>query len=258
MWNKFPEILSGQVPTQTDFDIKVVLTTDDSEDDLPILNELGFYVYSPQMKRVMAENNPDLAEIVNIDQATIYDYNAQVLDRFDQAGIRLGGTSYLRIPSQAKHFDEGGFNGTKSISMLIKINEALSANKYILQSGTKSLYFDGTQWQHPGFNKMYVNGVESFTNEHMLNDWVHIVLTSTSKIDAGNNIYVGSNSSGSNQIDINLGAFSMAAYVLDAADVENEYEMLTGKPQESISTDQVSFNIIDYGATPYRFSFQRV
>jgi len=90
----------------------------------------------------------------------------------------------------------------------------------------------------------------------MLDDWVHIALTSTSKINAGDYIYVGSDDAGANQLDITLGAFSMAAYVLDATDIENEYEMFIGYPQEELFTDTVMLNSIDIGLIPYQVSWQ--
>ena len=90
----------------------------------------------------------------------------------------------------------------------------------------------------------------------MIGDWAHIALTSTSKINAGTDIYVGSDSNGSNGIDMTVGAFSMAAYTFDSEDVENEFEMFTGRPQESIALDNLSFTVTDYGMIPYRIGFQ--
>jgi hypothetical protein len=91
----------------------------------------------------------------------------------------------------------------------------------------------------------------------MINDWVHVVLTSGSKINAANDIYVGSDDTGANQTDITLGLFAMAAYTLDAFDAETEYEVLVGYPQESLALEQFSFNVIDYGLTPYKVAWQR-
>ena len=104
---------------------------------------------------------------------------------------------------------------------------------------------------------MYVNGVESFDNQAMINDWAHIVLTSDTRIAAGNDIYVGSDLSGDNQLDLTLGVFTMAPYILDSKDVETEYEMLVGYPQEVIATDTVTFNIADYGLISYQNVWQR-
>ena len=252
-----PTLVDNPTNQVTEYNIKATLFTNDSEDDLPILSNIGLYAYTQGMKRVVSDNTNESATIVNIDNAIIFDDDVEVLDRLDQSGIRLSGNSYLTIPSQSSNYDSGGFNGTKSISIVFKINEPLSANKYILESGSKSLYWDGTAWQYPGFSKMYVNGQESFNNQAMINDWVHVVLTSTSKINAGSSIYVGSDDAGANQTDITLGLFAMAAYTLDQFDAETEYEVLVGYPQESLGEEQISFNIIDYGLTPYRVAWQR-
>ena len=251
-----PGITSTAQSTVTDFDITISLLTNDSEEDLPILTNIGLYAYSNGMKRVISENSSDKAVIMNLDDSIIFDDDVEILDRLDQSGIKLSGSSYLKIPSQSKNLDTGGFDGTKSISMVIKLNEPLTANKYILQSGSKSVYWDGTAWQYPGFTNMYVNGYSSFQNRAMIGDWAHIALTSTSKINAGTDIYVGSDSNGSNGIDMTVGAFSMAAYTFDSEDVENEFEMFTGRPQESIALDNLSFTVTDYGMIPYRIGFQ--
>ena len=251
-----PQITSSSVNTVTDYEITISLSTDNSETDLPILTNIGLYAYSDSMKRVIPENGEDLAQIMNIDQSIIFDDDVEVLDRIDQAGIWLNGTSYLKIPSQSKHSDLNGFDGTKSITMILKINEPLTSGKYILESGSKSLYWDGTAWQYPGFSSMYVNGQSTFDNKAMIDDWVHISLTSTSKINAGDYIYVGSDDAGANQLNITLGAFSMASYVLDPSDVENEYEMFVGYPQEELFTDTVSLNSIDIGLIPYQVAWQ--
>jgi hypothetical protein len=252
-----PTLVDNPANQVTEYNIKATLFTNDSEDDLPILSNIGLYAYTQGMKRVVSDNTNESATIVNIDNAIIFDDDVEVLDRLDQSGIRLSGNSYLTIPSQSSNYDSGGFNGTKSISIVFKINEPLSANKYILESGSKSLYWDGSAWQYPGFSKMYVNGQESFNNQAMINDWVHVVLTSTSKINAGSSIYVGSDDAGANQTDITLGLFAMAAYTLDQFDAETEYEVLVGYPQESLGEEQISFNIIDYGLTPYLVAWQR-
>jgi len=248
------ESTTGQV---NEYNILVTMTTDDSEEDLPILSNIGLYVYSQGMKRVTSDNSNENAEIVNIDSLIIHDDNVDLLDRFDQAGIRLAGNSYIKIPSQANNYDAGGFNGTKSISITFKINESLTGTKYIFDSGSKSLYWDGTSWQHPGFSAMYVNGQLAFDDAAMVDDWVHVVLTSTSKINAGTNIYIGSNASGANQTDMNLGIFSMAAYSVDQADAENEYEMLVGTPHEDLALDNITFQMFDYGLTPYKVAWQK-
>jgi len=251
-----PTLLDDPTNQVTSYDIKATLFTNDSEDDLPILSNIGLYAYTQGMKRVVSDNTNEAAVIVNPDNCVIFDDDVEILDRLDQSGIRLSGNSYLRIPSQSSNYDSGGFNGTKSISLVFKINEPLVANKYILESGSKSLYWDGSVWQHPGFSKMYVNGQETFDNQAMVNDWVHVVLTSTSKINAGTDIYVGADDAGANQTDITLGLFAMAAYTLDQFDAETEYEVLVGYPQEGLGQEQVSFNIIDYGLIPYKVAWQ--
>jgi hypothetical protein len=251
-----PTLLDDPTNQVTSYDIKATLFTNDSEDDLPILSNIGLYAYTQGMKRVVSDNTNEAAVIVNSDNCVIFDDDVEVLDRLDQSGIRLSGSSYLKIPSQSSNYDSGGFNGTKSISLVFKINEPLVANKYILESGSKSLYWDGSAWQHPGFSKMYVNGQETFDNQAMVNDWVHVVLTSTSKINAGTDIYVGADDAGANQTDITLGLFAMAAYTLDQFDAETEYEVLVGYPQEGLGQEQVSFNIIDYGLIPYKVAWQ--
>jgi len=251
-----PTLLDDPTNQVTSYDIKATLFTNDSEDDLPILSNIGLYAYTQGMKRVVSDNTNESAVIVNPDNCVIFDDDVEILDRLDQSGIRLSGNSYLRIPSQSSNYDSGGFNGTKSISLVFKINEPLVANKYILESGSKSLYWDGSVWQHPGFSKMYVNGQETFDNQAMVNDWVHVVLTSTSKINAGTDIYVGADDAGANQTDITLGLFAMAAYTLDQFDAETEYEVLVGYPQEGLGQEQVSFNIIDYGLIPYKVAWQ--
>lgn len=256
---------SGTMPTLLDnnsnqvniYDVKVTIETSDSQEDLPILFELGLYTYTQGMKRVVAENHTDVATIYNIDNAVIYDYEIETLDRIDRAGIRLAGNSYLTIPSQTKNTDQNEINGTKSISLMFKINEPLVGTKYILKSGTKAFYFDGTQWQHTGFNNVYVNGQPGIDNQAMINDWVHVVLTSTSKIDAGANIYVGSDNTSTNQTDITLGSFAMAAYTLDQKDAEMEYETFVGYPIESIAVENVQFQIIDYGLQAYNYAINR-
>lgn len=252
-----PTLVDDPTNQVTQYNIKATLFTNDSEDDLPILSNIGLYAYTQGMKRVVADNTNESAVIVNPDNCVIFDDDVEILDRLDQSGIRLSGNSYLRIPSQSSNYDSGGFNGTKSISLVFKINEPLAANKYILESGSKSFYWDGTAWQHPGFSKMYVNGKESFDNQAMLSDWVHVVLTSTSKINAGADIYIGADDAGANQTDITLGLFAMAAYTLDAFDAETEYEVLVGYPQEGLGMEQISFNIIDYGMIPYKVAWQR-
>ena len=259
-WPKFasmPGLLDSPVNQVNTYNINIKLSTDDSVNDLPKLKNLGLYVYGEDMKRVISENSHEVATIHNKDNAVIFDDDVEILDRIDQAGIRLAGNSYLTIPSQSKNQDTGGFNGTKSITIVFKINEPLSGTKYILQSGSKSLHWDGSAWQYPGFNKMYVNGSETFDNQAMIGDWVHVVLTSTSKINAGTDVYVGSDSAGANQTDLSLGVFAMAAYVLDQYDVETEYESFTGYPQESLVTDNIGLEIIDYGLIPYRYALQR-
>lgn len=253
-------ILPGLVESDANqvnfYEIEISLTTDDSILDLPILFDLGLNVYSKNMKRVISENGPEQATIFNKDQSVIYNDDAEVLDRLDRAGIRLAGNSYLSVPSQSKNTDAGGFNGTKSISMLIKINEALSGTKYILKSGTKALYWDGSAWQYPGFNNIYVNGQSGIIQDQMVDDWVHIVLTSTSKINAGEAVFIGADNLGANQTDVTLGILTMAAYVFDAGDIENEYEALVGFPEEVLATDNLSFNVIDYGLRAYNYSAQ--
>lgn len=260
VWPKMgslPGLLDDPAGQVNIYEVSVKLSTDDSKNDLPILRNLGLYVYAEDMKRVIAENSYDSATIYNKDNAIIYDDEVQFLDRLDQAGVRLSGNSYLSIPSQSKNFDAGGFNGTKSISMAFKINEPLTAGMYILKSGTKELYWDGTQWQYPGFNNIYVNGQAIYDNQEFVNDWVYVTLTSTSKIDAGNSIYIGADASGNNQIDMTLGAFAMAAYTLDAFDAETEYEVFVGFPREDLVEDTISLNVIDYGLTAHRFALQR-
>jgi hypothetical protein len=252
-----PGLLDSPTGQINEYAITAVLTTDDSENDLPVLSNIGLYTYSQGMKRVVSDNSPESATIVNIDDAIIYDDDVELLDRLSQAGIRLGGTSYLRIPSQSRNIDTDLLSGTRSISMLIKINSSLVTNNHILKSGQKSLYWNGTSWAHPGFTKMYVNGSETFNNQAMINDWVHIVLTSDTRIAAGNDIYVGSDLTGSNQTDLTMGIFTMAPYILDAKDVETEYEILVGYPQEVVSTDTATFNILDYGLIPYQVAWQR-
>jgi len=252
-----PNLLDDPTGQVNLYEIYIKLSTDDSVNDLPKLINLGLYAYSEDMKRVVPENSYGLATLFNKDEAVVFDDDVEILDRLDQSGVRLSGSSYLAVPSQSQNFDTGGFNGTKSISLVFKINEPLSANKYILQSGSKSLYWNGTAWQYPGFNNIYVNGQSSFDNEAMVDDWVHVVLTSTSKIDAGNLIYIGADSTGGNQTDLTLGSLAMAAYTLDAFDAETEYEVFVGFPQEGLVSDTVEFNIIDYGLTPYRFALQR-
>ena len=259
-WPKFasmPGLLDNPAGQVNSYTINIKLSTNDSVNDMPVLRNLGLYVYGEDMKRVISENSHESAVIHNKDNAVIFDDDVEILDRLEQAGIRLAGNSYLTIPSQSKNQDTGGFNGTKSITIVFKINEALSGTKYIIQSGSKALYWDGSSWQFPGFNKMYVNGIEAFDNQAMVGDWVHVVLTSTSKINAGTDIYVGSDSAGANQTDLTLGAFAMAAYVLDQYDVNTEYESFTGYPQESLVTDNIGLEIIDYGLIPYRYALQR-
>ena len=260
VWPKMgslPGLLDDPVGQVNLYEVAVKLSTDDSKNDLPILRNLGLYVYAEDMKRVISENSYDVATIYNKDNAIIFDDEVQFLDRLDQAGIRLSGNSYLSVPSQSKNFDTGGFNGTKSVSLAFKINEPLTAGKYILKSGTKELYWDGSQWVHTGFNEMYVNGQSNYEDEAFLDDWVYVTLTSTSKINAGDNIYIGADASGNNQTDITLGAFAMAAYTLDQYDAETEYEVFVGFPQEDIVTDTIQLNVIDYGLIPHRFAFQR-
>ena len=252
-----PGLLDSPTGQINEYTITAVLTTDDSENDLPVLSNIGLYTYSQGMKRVVSDNSPESATIVNIDDAIIYDDDVELLDRLSQAGIRLGGTSYLKIPSQSRNIDTDLLSGTRSISMLIKINAPLVANNHILKSGQKSLFWNGTAWSYPGFTKMYVNGSETFNNQAMINDWVHIVLTSDTRIAAGNDIYVGSDLTGSNQTDLTMGIFTMAPYILDAKDVETEYEILVGYPQEVVSTDTATFNILDYGLIPYQVAWQR-
>ena len=252
-----PGLLESPVGQINEYTITMSLSTDDSENDLPVLSNVGLYTYSEGMKRVVSDNSPETATIMNIDSSVIYDDDVELLDRLSQSGIRLAGTSYLKIPSQSRNIDTDLLSGTRSISMVIKINEPLSANKYILKSGQKALYWNGTSWVHTGFAKMYVNGVESFDNQAMINDWAHIVLTSDTRIAAGNDIYVGSDLSGDNQLDLTLGVFTMAPYILDSKDVETEYEMLVGYPQEVIATDTVTFNIADYGLISYQNVWQR-
>ena len=140
--------------------------------------------------------------------------------------------------------------------MVFKINQSLVADTYVLKSGTKALYWDGTAWQYPGFNNLYVNGQLGIINDQMVDDWVHVTLTSSSKINAGDAIYVGADNTGANQMDITLGLFTMAAYVFDAGDVEVEYETLVGFPEEVVAVDTLSFNVIDYGLQAYNYSFQ--
>jgi len=252
-----PTLVDNPSNQVTEYNITVSLFTNDSEEDLPIVSNLGLYAYTQGMKRVVSDNTNEAGVIVNPDNCVIFDDDLEMLDRLDQSGIRLAGNSYLKIPSQSRNYDSSGFNGTKSISIVFKLNGSLPTNGYILKSGTKSLYWDGTAWQYPGFTKMYVNGKESFDNQAMINDWVHVVLTSGSKINAANDIYIGSDDTGANQTDITLGLFAMAAYTLDAFDAETEYEVLVGYPQESLALEQVSFNVIDYGLTPYKVAWQR-
>jgi hypothetical protein len=252
-----PTLVDNPSNQVTEYNISVKLFTNDSEEDLPIVSNLGLYAYTQGMKRVVSDNTNEAGVIVNPDNCVIFDDDLEMLDRLDQSGIRLAGNSYLKIPSQSSNYDSSGFNGTKSVSIVFKLNGTLPTNGYILKSGTKSLYWNGTSWQYPGFTKMYVNGKESFDNQAMINDWVHIVLTSGSKINAGNDIYIGSDDAGANQTDMTLGLFAMAAYTLDAFDAETEYEVLVGYPQESLALEQVSFNVIDYGLTPYKVAWQR-
>jgi hypothetical protein len=252
-----PGLLDSELGQINEYLITVTLTTDDSENDLPILSNIGLYTYSQGMKRVVSDNSPEFAEIVNIDNAIIYDDDVELLDRLNQAGIRLFENSYLKIPSQSRNIDTDLLSGTRSISMLIKINSSLLANSHILKSGQKSLYWNGTSWLHPGFTKMYVNGSESFDNQAMINDWVHIVLISDTRIAPGNSIYVGADLLGENQTDFSLGIFTMAPYILDDKDVETEYEILVGYPQEVVATDTATFSIIDYGLIPYQVAWQR-
>jgi hypothetical protein len=252
-----PGLLESPVGQINEYTITMSLSTDDSENDLPVLSNVGLYTYSEGMKRVVSDNSPETATIMNIDSSVIYDDDVELLDRLSQSGIRLAGTSYLKIPSQSRNIDTDLLSGTRSISMVIKINEPLSANKHILKSGQKALYWNGTSWVSTGFTKMYVNGVEAFDNQAMINDWAHIVLTSDTRIAAGNDIYVGSDLNGANQLDLTLGVFTMAPYILDSKDVETEYEMLVGYPQEVIATDTVTFSIADYGLISYQNVWQR-
>lgn len=252
-----PSLLNDPTGQINQYDIKITLSTDDSEEDLPILANVGLYVYSEGMKRIISENHTQSATIYNQDNLIIYDDEVQMLDRLDLCGTRLSGNSYITIPSQSKNVDNLLLDGTKSISIIFKLNESLSSNNYILATGSKSLYWNGTTWAHPGFSKMYVNGKESFSNNALLDDWVHVVLISDSRINSGDNIYIGSNTAGANQTDITLGLFAMAVYELDAQDVESEYEIMVGYPQESLSTDNIGFSIIDYGLKAYNISWQR-
>jgi hypothetical protein len=251
-----PGLIESDASQVNFYEIQIVLTTEDSINDLPILFDLGLSVYSNAMKRVIPENASDPATIFNKDASIIYNDDIEILDRLDRAGIRLGGNSYLSIPSQSKNSDASGFNGTKSISMVFKINQSLVADTYVLKSGTKALYWDGTEWQYPGFNNIYVNGKPGIINDQMVDDWVHVTLTSSSKINAGDAIYVGADNTGAKQMDITLGLFTMAAYVFDAGDVEVEYETLVGFPEEVVAVDTLSFNVIDYGLQAYNYSFQ--
>lgn len=251
-----PGIVEADTNQVNFYEITITLTTDDSQEDLPILFDMGLYAYANGMKRIISENSSDKATIYNKDSLIIYNDDVEMLDRLDRCGARLYGSSYISIPSQSKNTDSSGFDGTKSISLAFKINEPLTGTKYILKSGSKSLYYDGTTWQYPGFNNIYVNGQPGLNSQAMTEDWVHVVLTSTSKIDAGTAIYLGADNLGANHTDITLGLATLAAYVFDANDVENEYEMLVGVPQEVIAEDTLSFNIIDYGLKAYNFAYQ--
>ena len=252
-----PTLLDNDSNQVNIYNVKVDIQTSDSKEDLPILFELGLYTYTQGLKRVIAENSNEQATIVNIDDAIIYDNNLEMLDRLDRCGIRLAGNSYLTIPSQSKNTDQNEVGGTKSISIIFKLNEALTGTKYILKSGTKALYWDGTAWQYPGFNNIYINGQSGVNATAMTDDWVHVILTSTSKIDAGTAIYVGADNTGANQTDITLGAFAMAAYTLDAFDAETEYETFVGYPEQTVATENFTLQVFDYGLQAYNYSVNR-
>jgi hypothetical protein len=49
----------------------------------------------------------------------------------------------------------------------------------------------------------------------------------------------------------------MAAYSVDQADAENEYEMLVGTPHEDLALDNITFQMFDYGLTPYKVAWQK-
>ena len=252
-----PTLLDDDTNQVNIYDVTITLQTSDSKEDSPILFELGLYTYTQGMKRVASENHTDLATIYNIDNAIIYDNDLEMLDRLDRAGIRLAGNSYLAIPSQTKNTDQNEFSGTKSISLVFKINEVLSGTKYVLKNGTKEFYYNGSTWEYPGFSAIYVNGKPGMEALDMVGDWVHVALTSGTKIDSGSPIYIGANNSGGNQLDMTLGSFAMAAYTLDAEDVETEYETFVGYPEESVATENVTLQVIDYGLQSYNFVTNR-
>lgn len=257
--SSLPTLISNPEFQENVYNIEITLFTEDSEDDIPVLLNMGLYVYADGLKRIVAENNEQSAIMEGLDNIVIFDDSLSVLDRLDKSGVSLGAATTLAFPSQNKNVNLLGQSGTRTISAFIKLNQPVFEGDtliYVDSEIPKTVVWNGNSWQLDGFSEMYLNGSTSYSNAAIYADWFHIVLISTDQIDENVNIYIGSSGSMTPQLMMNVGMFAMAPYELRPQEVENEYKTFIGFPKEEIATEQTQIQFVDYGLSSYRVFWQ--